>query len=162
VSRALLIFQSIECRVFSLIDSPARHDEFDPAQILAMETAGHSVRCAAMKETDLDERFRLFSKAYRIYEGALLSLCGSTLRSIVTTLRKDSKQVTIFQPMVDMPSYSFISRRITSHSFAGMAICALMGHGLPSNTPRWLLPPLSGRPDSLLIWRLRFACCRCS
>jgi hypothetical protein len=148
VSRALLIFQSIECRVFSLFDSPARDDEFDPVQILAMETAGHSVRCAAMKETDLDERFRLFSKAYRIYEGALLSLCGSTLRSIVTTLRKDSKQVTIFQPMVDMPSYSFISRRITSHSFAGMAICALMG--------QWSAIKYASLASAAVVWEPRF------
>ena len=148
VSRALLIFQSIECRVFSLFDSPARDDEFDPVQILAMETAGHSVRCAAMMETDLDERFRLFSKAYRIYEGALLSLCSTTLRSIVETMRKDFRQVTIFQPMCDMPLYSFISRRITSHSFAGMAICALMG--------QWSAIKYASLASAAVVWEARF------
>jgi hypothetical protein len=148
LSRALLIFDTIESRVLSLIDSPARHDEFDASHILAIETAGHSVRCLAMNEVDSDQRYILFSKAYKIYEGVLLSLCHSSLRSMVETLRKDLKKINLFQPVVDMAKMSATGRRVVSHTFAGMALCMLMGE--------WSAIKFASLVSAAVIWEEKF------
>ena len=148
LSRALLIFDTIESRVLSLFDSPARHDEFDASHILAMETVGHATRCSAMNEENVDERFVLFSKAYRVYEAVLLSLCHSSLRSMVETLRKDMKKITLFQPVIDMSKMSSTGRRVVSHTFAGMALCMLMGE--------WCAIKFASLVSAAVIWEEKF------
>jgi hypothetical protein len=148
VSKSLTFCSTIEDRVFSLMDAPARPDEFDPSHILAMETAGHCVRCLAMFEENVDERFVLFSKAYKIYEGVLLSLCSSTLRSIVETLRADLTKINLFQPVSDMPQMSSTGRRVVSHTFAGMALCMLMG--------QWSAIKFASLVSAAVIWEERF------
>ena len=121
------VFATIEPRVLSLFDSPARHDEFTGQQLLSIESAGHALRCAAAFEVDGDKRFVMFSKAYQIYEGFLLAVCHSSLRCIVESMRRDLTKITLFQPVSDMSRIPAAGRRMISHSLAGMAMCALMG-----------------------------------
>jgi hypothetical protein len=121
------VFAPIERRVLSLMESPARHDDFTGQQMLSIESSGHALRCAAAFETDGDKRSIMLSKAYKIYEGFLLATCHSSLKCIVETMRRDLTKVTLFQPVSDMSKIPDAGRRMISHCLAGMAMCALVG-----------------------------------
>lgn len=121
------VFGRIEKRVLSLMESPARNDEFTGQQMLSIESSGHALRCAAAFETDGNKRSIMLSKAYKIYEGALLAMCHASLKSIVKTMRKDLTKLMLFQPVSDMSKVPADWRRMISHCLAGMAMCELVG-----------------------------------
>jgi hypothetical protein len=129
VSQPRKVFSGIQDRLLSVKDIPAHHDEFDIHQLLSAETVGHETRCLACFETDRVRRAGLFDKAYRIYEGVILACCHSSMNSMLQTISKGSAKALLFQPFAEMEKFTPDGRRVVSHSFAGMAVCALMGEG---------------------------------
>jgi hypothetical protein len=123
------IFSKIHDRLLAVRDSPAHPNEFDVHQLLASESVGHEVRCLACFEEDSVKRAALLEKAYSIYEGVVLVCCHSSVNAMLNTISKGSSKAFLFQPFKDMERFTPEGRRLVSHSFAGMAVCALMGEG---------------------------------
>ena len=127
LSLALAEFNRIRDRIFTLVDVPAASDEFGAVQFLSGETAGHLIRCKACFERDPVKRKQLFGEAYRIYEGVILATCSKSFVSMVQSVRKGTPKAILFQPVSDMVQINPDWRRMVSHSFAGMALCTMMG-----------------------------------
>ena len=129
MSRVQGIFSGIKDRLLSLNHSPPSPTEFDMPQLLASESVGHALRCAATFEADPVKQRRVFDKAYSIYEGVIFALCHSSLTPVVKAIRKGPKKIILYQPFAELSILSPDGRRLMSHCLAGMALCALMGEG---------------------------------
>ena len=103
-----------------------KSDECDLAELLIGESMGHLTRQVASFTMDPVIRDQLFDRAYNIYEAVVLSTCHSSLNQVIHNVRKGLKKAFLLQPFEKLALYTPDARRLTSHCFAGMALCVLM------------------------------------
>ena len=127
-TNALSMFDRLwKSRIQHFETHPPRPDEFSEHEVLAMETAAHIYRARASAEPDDSRRLDLFDLAYRIYVGVCLAIGHKSATSVVSQIKGIRHKMTLFLPAPDIHRCSPAARRVISHSFAGMAVCALMG-----------------------------------
>ena len=108
-----LLSSALSQRIAALEQSPP--PKFSIADAGELETAAHSIRC-------LGE----FEKAYSVYESACLTFRFAGVDSIISAVRKMKNTVIVHTTHPDFEKCSQETRRVISHSFAGMAVCVLM------------------------------------
>lgn len=125
---AFSVFDTLwKSRIQHFATHPPGPDEFSQHEVLAMETVAHVYRARACAERDEGLRFELFDTAYRIYVSVCLAMGHKSATSVIEQLKLIRNKMTLFLPAPDIRQCSSSARRIISHSFAGMAVCALMG-----------------------------------
>ena len=102
-----------------------------PPTLIAAESMAHDTRCRACFEPDLAKRDALFAEAYSLYESALYSTKIPNVLAVVAwvdSFKASKKLPTTLSPCHDLEEkWHKSTRRFVAHSFAGMAVCALMG-----------------------------------
>jgi hypothetical protein len=129
MSIARKIFSKIRTRILSLGEHPADPDDFEDLHLLSAESVAHTTRIAACHEPNPDRRQREFKKAYDIYEGVIFTLHHQAYTNTLLSIRKGLKKATFVHPNAEMDTFTPQAKRLLSHCFAGMALCALMGEG---------------------------------
>ena len=120
-------FTEIEHRLFTPREIQTQDNECDMTELLVGESMGHLTRQTASFTLDPVIRDQLFDKAYTIYEAVVLAICHSSLNQVIRDVRKkELKKAFLLQPFEKLALYTPDARRLTSHCFAGMALCVLM------------------------------------
>jgi hypothetical protein len=118
---------NIEGRLPALFEIPPGTDEIDVSALLAGETTAHNFRISACFEQDDAKRIDLFNKAYLYYGGVLVRFLNSSIMDVVKKASEDQQPEHDFMYFSEISTFSSLFRRIISHSFSGMAVCALFG-----------------------------------
>lgn len=122
-------FEPIRKRVMELTTVPPTHpEEFSPAQLKVIETVAHDVRSRACLEKNESKRTDMFVEAFMIYAGAAIASEVSFMKCMMKTILDDSPPLkTLSRVVDDAHTQTKETKRLFSHVFAGMAMCALMG-----------------------------------
>ena len=99
--------------------------KFTSQQLFSIETVAHYFRYFAILNHDPRNTKTYFNKAYKLYKSALLHCGVDSITQMVSSGEKKAIRVAPTAP-VQLPAE--LHRHI-SHSFAGMALCALMSDG---------------------------------
>jgi hypothetical protein len=104
------------------------HSEFNLAQIMAAESVAHNLRHQAILELDMEKRRNICAASIEIYEFALLCCQHDGVANMLCSIRSSTKEkCSLISPVVDLQCIEPVKRRLISHCFAGMAVCALTG-----------------------------------
>ena len=125
IAKAVVSFNASETRCAQ---------SFSMDEILAMETTAHKMRWTACVEPDAKTRAERFETAFNMYERACIAWRIVGVNDNISNLKRLSQSATkptLFTPLPNAHQYPDECKRSLSHSFAGMALCALMGQQMP-------------------------------
>jgi hypothetical protein len=133
-SAAFEIYDDVKERLSSLKDTPAVSTqvdgilflEFGGVTVISCETVAHVIRSRACYEIDEIKRNALLKEAIKVYEGVILSTGQPIFIKYLKHVNKRSAS-RIFTGPVDLPTLPLGVRRVITDTFAGLALCYLMG-----------------------------------
>jgi hypothetical protein len=148
-SAASLEYNRVKDRLFSLGETPAVPDEFSKAQILACEAIGHVLRGNACFEENEAARRALFDKAIGVYEGVIRSCRHPVFIKYMGRIAVPGKAGMILRRFEQ--SMHPDMRRVIAHSFAGIALCHLLGAECGQRFVSFMSASVSVSADPLIL-----------
>lgn len=145
------IFKKHKSRVLDAWSNLPKQSELDAIKLLAMETVAHDFRYRATIEPDKTERTQLFETAFQIYEFVLLSWCQTGITDILRCKMRMRTKTSHVSAPPDMSKFDQVQLRNISHSFAGLAVCALLGQRSPGLFFSLSTAALAWNPEEALL-----------
>jgi hypothetical protein len=149
-SAASLEYNRVKDRLFSLGETPAVPDEFSKAQILACEAIGHVLRTKACFEENEAARRALFDKAIGVYEGVIRSCRHPVFIEYLRRIAVPGKTGMINACRFEQSMHPSV-RRVIAHSFAGIALCHLLGAECGQRFVSFMSASVSVSADPLIL-----------